>query len=224
MVTKRMNKITRLITCIGMSIVLYACGMLDPVYTPNVNHYQINAMAYTQMQQCNKQTSSAGVNDTIIQITRVRAFAPFDTRDMLYSVAKYQLDSYSIHKWITPVDAMLTKAIQEKLLNSCIFGNVVNADFMTSAKYRLNSQLLNLTQNIDNHRQDATLNFSILEQLVDNNSNQVIKSKIFNLSVPVSANPQGYVEGTNLVVKEFLQQLVIWLSPSIQPYSAVTTS
>lgn len=199
----------RLIQVATITAMLTGCGMLSPVPTPTVSHYQINVTPTSTGQQCNAKNPASA---PIIQIARVQVVAPFDNRNMLYSVAKYQLDSYATHRWITPVDAMLTQAIEEKLIGSCIFANVVNADFMTTAKYRLNSQLLNLTQNITSNS-SATLNFSILVQLVDNTSNQVIKSKVFVLKANVAPSPQGYVYGTNRVIGEFLDQLVSWLSP-----------
>ena len=122
---------------------------------------------------------------------------------------KYELDSYSRNQWVAPPSGMLTKAIQEKLLQSCSYNNVVSADFMTSAKYRLNSQLIELKQKFEDN--NATMNLAILVQLVDNSSNQVVKSKTFIVNEKVTPNQAGYVVGANQAVEDFLSELVLWL-------------
>ena len=179
--------------------------MFMPVSIPEVKNYQIS-LVHDSSPTCvnnSEQTESA------IQIMRMRDDAPYDTTRMFYSSSQYQLNSYARHEWAALPSQMLTKVIQEKLIGACQYSSVVNADFMTAAKYRLNSQLVELKQNITGDR--AEIKLAVLIQLVDNGSNQVIKSKTFVERVKTQPNPEGYVDGTNIATKMFLDELVLWL-------------
>ena len=183
---------------------LGACGMLSPVPQPQIIDYQLAADT-SVMPEC-----KLNPNAPILQVAEVKADAPFNTRKMYYSEAQYQLNSYSLNQWAARPDVMLTQAIQEKLLASCIYGNVSSNEFMTTAKYRLNSQLLDFKQVIND--QSSTMQFNMLVQLVDNSSNQVVRSKTFVTSQAVESSPAGYVKGANAVTQTFLNELVTWLS------------
>ncbi len=128
---------------------------------------------------------------------------------MFYSTHEYQISSYARNQWIASPNSMITKAIQEKLIQSCEYAHVVNADFLTLSNFRLNSQLIELQQNIHNDSSEVVL--IILEQLVDNRTNQVVKSKTFLVKVPAQPNQQGYVIGVNTAINKFLDELLVWL-------------
>jgi ABC-type uncharacterized transport system auxiliary subunit len=188
-----------------VAILVTGCSVFMPVSTPDIHSYQLGAMSHDNLQaQCTNNTSN-----TVLQITHVRADAPYDTINMFYSTEQYELDSYVTHQWVSLPSGMLTQLIQQKLIQSCTYANVVNADFMTVAKYRLTTQIINLKQTINGT--NSTFTLTAVSQLVDNKTNQVLKGKTFDIIVPTTPDPQGYIKGANLAANQFLEQLLVWL-------------
>ena len=142
-------------------------------------------------------------------ILPVYVASPFDTKNMYYSEAEYQIKSYALNQWITNPGIMFTNLIQQKLINNCIYSNVVSAEAITGTRYKLVSQLLDFKQVIT--VTTATMNFSMRVQLIDNNTNTVVKSKTFTQSIPVTPNPNGYIKGANVIADRFLNDLSSWL-------------
>lgn len=192
-----------IIPAVLLSLYLSGCGMFSPVVTPEVKQYQM-VLATTTIPSC-----KANPNAPILQVTNVKVFAPYDTRNMYYSESQYKLNSYAQSEWVTNPSFMVTQAMQQKLLETCSYSNVVSSEFMTTAKYRLVSQLMDFKQIINGD--SASMNLNILVQLVDNSTNLVVKSKTFAETTPTTASPAGYVSGANDVMAAFLNDLATWL-------------
>lgn len=191
-------------TLIGLSMLCFSgCSVFMPVTIPEIQNYQISILHGANM-EC-----PTLVNKPDIQITRMKADAPYDSDNMYYSLERYQLSHYSRNQWVAAPMIMMTKALQEKLLQSCHYSNVVSADFMTTSKYRLNSQLIELQQNMRDGT--STIILAVLVQLVDNKSNKVVKSKTFVEKVDTMPNQHGYIIGVNKTVDKFLDDLLVWL-------------
>ncbi len=188
---------------IPLCSILFSCGMFSPIEQQQTHSYQITSRIDISKISCNKN------NLTILQITQMQADEPFNTNKMIYTSSKYELATYSYNKWATSPQQMLTIAIQEKLLQSCLYSNIVTEEVVTSSQYRLATQLLTLKQIINGTKSHVDL--SILAQLIDNNSNHIIKSKTFSASIEASANPKSYVEATNQATQTILDSLVTWL-------------
>ncbi len=196
-------RLNRFVASGMLFLILGGCSVFMPVQVPTINTYQINMLNESSI-ECKNNVSLPD-----LQVTRMKANEPYDSTNMFYSEVKYQLNHYSRNQWAAAPSEMITKTMEEKLLQSCNYDNVVSADFMTAAKYRLNSQLLELKQNI--YVNDSEIKLAVLVQLVNNNTNQVIKSKTFVERVKVTSNPEGYVSGTNVAVNKFISDLVSWL-------------
>jgi cholesterol transport system auxiliary component len=183
---------------------LSSCSIFTPVSLDKVYTYQIGTDAISK----NGNICSSN-NGKSLQITRMRADSPFDNNRMAYSMAQYQIETYATHKWTTAPAIMLSTAMQQSLAKSCIYTSVVNSDFMSNANYRLDTQLLTLQQNITGN--SSTVDLTIQAQLVDNTTNQVVKSKVFTENIVESANPQGFADGANQANNSFLAELTSWL-------------
>lgn len=189
----------------GVVLFLSGCGVFLPVKTPEIHTYQLEVVKHNELQtQCPANDSTA-----ILQVTYVRADAPYDTIHMYYSDSQYELDSYAVNQWVSLPPAMLTQAIQQKLLLSCKYASVISVDFMTTAKYRLTNEVINFKQVMN--KNSATFNMTVISHLVDNKTNQVIKSKTFDIEVPVAPSISGYIDGANQATGKFLDQLLVWL-------------
>lgn len=190
----------------AFALIISGCSVFLPVTTPQIHTYQLDVINHDKLQvQCPDNVAVPAM----LQISYARANPPFDTINMFYSTSQYELDSYATHQWVSLPASMLTQAIQEKVLLSCQYSGVVNADFMTTAKYRLNTQIVNLKQTIN--QESSVFTLSIIEHLVDNRTNQVLKSNTFDIDVPVAASPKGYIQGANIATAKFLDQLMVWL-------------
>ncbi|MBP9742501.1 MAG: membrane integrity-associated transporter subunit PqiC [Burkholderiales bacterium] len=186
-----------------MGTLLSSCGILAPVAEPQIKEYQLVANS-SDITSC-----MANPNAPILQVSPVKVFAPFDTRNMYYSESEYQLNSYALNRWSTHPGYMLNQAILQKLISTCTYSNVVNAEVMSVAKYRLVAQVMDFKQVINSN--DATMNLTVLVQLIDNTSNMVMKSKTFMETLNVTPDPSGYIKGANAVVAQFTNDLALWL-------------
>ena len=188
----------------SLPLLLNACGILSPAVTPTVKQYQITAAA-----AASDAPACKAVNSAILQVSQVQVFAPYDTKNMYYSESQYQLNNYSLNQWATQPSSMFTQAVLQKLLQSCIYSNVVSSDFVATAKYRLVMQLMDFKQIINGN--DASMNLTLLAELIDNTTNQVIKSKTFSETSPTTPNAQGYIAGANAATAQLLSDLTAWL-------------
>lgn len=197
-----------IILFIGMpGILLNSCGILSPVDEPQIKQYQLALNLNTDTSGC-----TIGRNAPILQVSPVKVFAPYDTRNMYYSESPYQLSSYAFNQWSTLPEFMFNQAILQRLTAACIYSNVVNSEVMSVAKLRLAIQVMDFKQVIST--ESANMNFTSLVQLIDNNTNTVIKSKTFVEVLPVSPDPGGYVKGANDIVLQFVNDLADWLAKS----------
>lgn len=196
-------KFSKFLLLTSAFIFLDSCSVFMPVTVPEIKNYQISVI----------NDLGPGCKNLVgkpnIQVTRMKADEPYDSDNMFYSLERYQVSRYSRNQWVASPTVMITKTIQEKLLQSCDYAHVVNADFLTNSDYRLNSQLIELQQNIRDGKSEIV--FAILVQLVDNKTNQVVKGKTFLEKLNVEPNQHGYVVGVNKVVDKFLNDLTIWL-------------
>ena len=192
------------LTIISTFILLSSCSILSPVVTPEVKEYQITA---TNTDEISCKTES---NAPILQVSPVRVFMPFDSRGMYYSVAQFQLSSYSLSKWASTPSEMFNQAILQKLQKSCVYSDVSSSDFMVTAKYRLASQVMDFKQVIING--SSNMNLKVYVQLIDNTNNTVIKNKTFIETTNTDSSPAGYINGANEVTNSFTNDLVTWLS------------
>lgn len=196
------SKILTLVALVGGSL-LNGCSIFSPVTNPTIQKFQINYSNETTEVQC------TNTGRKVLQIMPVGANAPYDTVKMFYSKSQYELTNYSYNQWVTLPQKMLAQAIEQKLLQSCIYANVINSAFMATANYRLSTQLIELKQVIKTEL--STINLIALVQLIDNASNNVIKSKIFIERIDNANSPQGFVIGANHVTQKFLADLTEWL-------------
>lgn len=190
-----------------IAIIVAGCSLFMPVNSPQIHTYELSVIKHSPstLGGCENINTSGEV----LQVPHVKADAPYDNLNMYYSNYNYELDSYATHQWVALPSDMLTQAMQQRLLQSCVFANVVNAGFMTMAKYRLTTQLVNFKQTINGS--DTLFDMTVILQLVDNKTNQVVKGRTFNITIPTTPDPKGYIDGANKATDEFLVQLLAWV-------------
>jgi ABC-type uncharacterized transport system auxiliary subunit len=199
---KRLCSTSYRLILLSQCIFLSSCSIFSPVTNPSVHKFQITYRNTTEPTCTNK-------NKTVLQVMPVRANAPYDTVRMYYTKSQYELDSYSYNQWVATPQSMISQAIEQKLLQSCIYTNVINSVFLATADYRLSTQILELKQVIKDNL--STITLITLVQLIDNSTNNVMKSKTFVESIDNTNSPEGFVIGANEVTQKFLVELTEWL-------------
>ena len=184
--------------------IVSGCGVLSPVPVPETKQFQI-VSSVPAVENC-----KANPDAQIMQVFPVKVASPFDNKYMYYSESQYQLSSYALNQWVSSPGQMFTQAVHEKLQGSCLYKNVISAEFMVTAKYRLTVQVMDFEQIISGG--SATMNMSVIVQMIDNNSNQVIKGKTFVETANVTPDVNGYIQGANQVTQAFTSDLTTWLS------------
>ncbi len=132
------------------SVVISSCSVFSPIATVDIHKFQITLDNNSNIQNsvCTKDSNlnhnNIPENKLVLQLMPIKANAPYDTVRMYYSKSKYELDNYLYNEWVTPPQNMLTQLVLQELLNSCIYGNVINSSFLVNADYRLSIQILEL--------------------------------------------------------------------------------
>ena len=183
---------------------LFGCASLEPVAMPKVSTYQLNILPANN--------TCISKNKDVLQVNQMLALSPFNTNKILYSTINNELSTYSYHQWSSAPNEMLSNNIVQYLNAQCIYANVTNANFVTNAQYRLNTQLIRLSLDTVNNK--TSVNLIIMAQLVDNKTNYIIKTKIFNLNQPSKNTPIAMVNISNELELQFLQDLTKWIAPS----------
>ncbi len=185
-------------------IVLSGCSTLGPVATTNINKYQLNVPSLAS--KCLNKSNSE------LQVNQMQALSPFNSSKMFYSMSDNGLSSYAYNQWASTSSEMFSNNIIQYLSTKCIYANVSSVSFSTNAQYRLNTQLTRLS--LDTHTNKTSVNLIIIAQLVDNKTNSIIKSKIFNLSKSSENTPIAMVKISNQLNMQFLDELSKWVSPN----------
>ena len=124
-------------------------------------------------------------------------------------MSSYQINSYSYSQWAALPQSVINQLIQRKLIQSCLFSNVIHANFITTADIRLNTQLIELQLEVD--KSSSIVHLIIFAQLINAKSNDIIKHKTFIMQTPVETSPKGFAIGADKDTTEFLNQLSDWL-------------
>lgn len=186
-------------------IFLISCTTFNPVSLPNIQYYQLGAIDDIKV------TQNCKVDNNLpsIQITTMKSYTPYNTKNMIYSPDNYELSEYQLNKWVATPEQMLTTYIQQNLYLSCQYSQVVNSDFFTINKYRLVTQLLKLKQTTTKEQGEVSL--MIFVQLINNETNQVIGSRVFNEKDIGNADATSYVLIANKLAHNFIEELKLWL-------------
>lgn len=164
-----------------------------------------------------KTSTSCATNfeSSSLQIMPVLAEDPYASLAMLYSLKSTEIHKYSAHQWASPPAVMIAKAFERYLSEQCGYKNISLASNMITSKYRLVSTLIELKQEIDDSTLDksnsSTVKLAILIQLVDNQTNKIVKAKLFNEELKTAANPEAYAKASNEALNNILEKLVEFL-------------
>lgn len=142
-------------------------------------------------------------------ISPMRAHPGFDTPRMAYRREPNQIAYYANNRWVEAPARMLTPLVTQALEASSAFGAVVQAPGTVHAALRLDTELVNLSQ--DFGVQPSTMHLILRAQLVDTNTQSILASKLFEARAKASTeDARGGVEAANQLLPDVLTQLSRW--------------
>jgi len=142
-------------------------------------------------------------------VSPMRAHPGFDTPRMAYRREPNQIAYYANNRWVEAPARMLTPLVTQALEASSAFGAVVQAPGAVHATLRLDTELVNLSQ--DFSLQPSTMHLVLRAQLVDTNTQSILASQLFEARAKASTeDARGGVEAANQLLPDVLSQLSRW--------------
>ena len=142
-------------------------------------------------------------------VSPMRTHPGFDTPRMAYRREPNQIAYYANNRWVEAPARMLTPLVTQALEASSAFGAVVQAPGTVHATLRLDTELVNLSQ--DFSVQPSTMHLVLRAQLVDTNTQSILASQLFEARAKASTeDARGGVEAANQLLPEVLTQLSRW--------------
>jgi cholesterol transport system auxiliary component len=148
----------------------------------------------------------------ILMLGRVRSSQVFNGREIIYSDPRYGQNSYTYSRWSDSPATMLLLIFQEALEKSGHYIAVVPYLSQSESDFLLESTLLDFSHRLnDDGTSDGFIRMRF--NLIDNNTNRVIKSRDFISTVPVASpiNAGGAVAALNKAATIITQEVIDWL-------------
>ncbi len=172
------------------------CG---PVKLPVTNQYKLESYARPK-QPVARSTSS-------ILVSMPEALAGYQTEQMHYVAKPFELSSFAHNDWISPPANMLYPLILQSLQASGYFYAVVSGPYVSSAEYRLDTQLISLQQNF--LVRPSVMELVVKTMLTHIGDNRVLTTHTFSEHV---ACPQDTPYGGVIAANRASQNLTAKLS------------
>lgn len=180
----------------GLLSLMCAFGIIacSPVKTTISNQYQLTNFS--------SKNWAKNANHRTILVTLPEAAAGYQTSKMLYVKKPFSLKAFAKNAWVDAPASMLHPLLIESLQRSAYFKVVASTIYAEPVDYRLDSQLLKLQQNFI--KKPSVIELSVKVVLTEVKKNQIIASRIINLTVPCPQDtPYGGVIAANKASEAF---------------------
>lgn len=189
----------RLILCCILTLLL-GCS---PVKNPINNDYQLTAFSI-------KKVASKPLHRSLF-ITAPEAASGYDSTNMVYTEKPFEQKSFAHNAWVSPPSAMLLSLLTQSIQESGLFYAITSNTTSNQTDLRLDTQLIELKHNFLVH--PSIINFRVKVTLVDQSTNRIIASALFNECIPCPANtPYGGVLAANIATKNITARTVQFLA------------
>ncbi len=193
--------IKNIIQILLILIFLNQCSLLKPLKTQDIKYYQPK---FTNLiSKCNNS------HKDVILISNAEVYSPYNSRFMYYSTTAGNINYYKLNQWSSDTGILLTQLIIQKLEQSCLYSGVVSSNSLVLSNYKMIIQVMTFQQYIDNGK--SKMELVVFIQIIDNYTNKIIKSKKFINEVNISPDINGYLQGANMTLANFLNDLYLWL-------------
>lgn len=185
---------------------LSGCSLLGPVKPPVEQEYQLNPEAISVIQR--------SMHRITLLVTLPNALGVENSKDMIYSIKPYQMDSFAKNRWTKPPSEMLQPFIVEALQKTHYFLAIGTPPSLGLYDFVLNTDIMQFQQVFFGNC--SVFRLKIRAQLIEFISGKVIRSKEFSAEQIAPFNsPYGGVIAANRALARVLSQLANWTT--VQP-------
>ncbi len=159
-------------------------------------------------------TAPARVDAPVLLVARPLARSDLDTPRMAYRRQDYQLDYFARSRWTDAPPQLLLPGLIEALEASGRFGAVVRVGSPATPALRLDSELLEFTQ--DFRTEPSVFGLRLRVQLVDLGSRRVLATRVFEIARPAPGpNAYGGAQAANAAWQALLPELVAFCTAAL---------
>jgi len=192
---------------IMITLLLTACGILDPVKLPTVSRYTIANIKPVSIPSRSKTRLTLLVSLPI-------ASPGYQSSRMVYVDIPYKLKTYANNRWVASPAEMLMSLLARQLRSKGYFYAVVTPPFSGVGNYRLDTRLLVLQQEF--LRPTSVVRLVMQASLVNNTTNRVLASKRFQVLVNAPENnPYSGVLATNKAANILSKRIARFVTQSV---------
>lgn len=178
-------------------------GCFGPVAAPTITTYQLQDSAHP--------TLARQPGRTTLLVTMPTTNSTYQSKNMLYTLDRYQTQPFVKHQWIAPPTQMLFPLLINSLRSTNYFHAVIPAASSGKANYLLTTQLSQFQQYFFSDTENSYFKMSLLAILTNNKTHKIIAEKRFDATVNASERtPYGGVIAANQATASVLNQLARW--------------
>jgi cholesterol transport system auxiliary component len=131
-------------------------------------------------------------------------------QNMQFSYSDTEYGSYQNSKWSNTVGQLLQGIFIQTLQQSGLFRGVFSYTSTAQADYRLESTIFDFSHRVRGNASNAIVSVQFF--LIDSNSGQMVKSRLFSYAVPTATtDAKGYVDAANIAIGMLNKDLIAWL-------------
>jgi len=187
-----------IVLLIIISCGLMGCSMFSPVQRESQTTYVLNAPV--------SPVTPFAKQATTIQVFMPEASPRYNSTNMAYTSAPYQLAYFSKNRWTETPAEMMQPLMVQSLQNTHFFKTVGNGSALGHYDYILTTQLLEFQQYFN--KSGSFFRITLRAQILRTMNNQVIATKTFSVTKEApTPTPYGGVVAANQATAEILYQL-----------------
>ncbi len=165
---------------------------------------------YTLNGDTNQKAYSYKFKDKTIKVAYPQGLKEKLGRNMQFSYSNTEYGSYQNSQWSNTIGQLLQGTFIQTLQQSELFRGVFSYTSTAQADYRLESTIFDFSHHVRGNTSYAIVSIQFV--LIDSDSGQMAKSRLFRYAVPTETiNAKGYVDATNIAMGMLCKDLIAWL-------------
>lgn len=197
----------------GMALLLgalTACTVLPKAERIAVERYTLEVPE--SVMQVSSSTPAADAQ--VLLIARPQVRSDLDTPRMAYQRQDYEIEYFTRSRWADTPPQLLLPGLTQALEASGGFGAVVRIGSPAQPRLRLDTELLDFTQ--DFRAEPHVFRLRLRAQLLDVQTRRVLATRVFSVARPApSANAYGGAQAANEAWRAMLPELVGFVTAAV---------
>lgn len=193
------NRLGLVLAALCAALWMNACSILPKTEAVAVERFTLDVPAPA--------ITPARADAPVLLVARPQARTDLDTPRMAFRRQDYQLEYFARSRWADAPPQLLVPGLVEFLEASGRFAAVVRVGSPATPALRLDSELLEFTQ--DFRVEPSVFQLRLRAQLVDLQTRRVLATRIFTVEQPASeTNAYGGAQAANAAWRALLPELV----------------